>query len=280
MSNNRSLASTYRNLAHEHLAKAQYLLKASDGDSHRYACLELRMCVEAITYGMLSLYRPELEQKSLRGWQPRKVFDELLNIDPHVETAPTVEIQDDAGEWHKLFKPEQRLTAKWAEKAHHALSNALHVPINLAGGDENGLPKDHHRARADKYRTELERVLGSESWHLFFSGETWGVECDCGALMKRRKDLVNSNTVFKCVECPRQYDTSKNGNGELTATLRRIIWKCNFCGIKNAFPEHQLSERYKASCRECGEHAEIRKEWLFFQRERHTSDTRDQEFSP
>ncbi len=198
--------------------------------------------MEAITYAMLSLYKPELSQKALKAWQPRKVFEELVNIDPYVEQGAKIEILDEStGRWISPFLgPEHRLTAKWAEKAHQALSNALHVP------NDSGrlLAEDHYEKRVEKYLPEIEKTLGSESWHMMLIGETWSIKCDCGALLKRRKDLISSDPTFRCSECPRQYDSHFNETGSLVAELRKIIWTCNFCEASNGFPEYQLAEKY------------------------------------
>ena len=54
----------YRSLAKEHLKKATFLLGADDVDQLPYACLELRKCIEALSYELLAGYLSEASVKS------------------------------------------------------------------------------------------------------------------------------------------------------------------------------------------------------------------------
>lgn len=226
------------------------------------------MCLEALTYGLLVTYRAELDQQALRKWTPKKVLDELLAVDPAVEGSASISIKDpETGEWLALGGTEYRVTATWANKAHNALSHALHVPtvIQIDGAERVSAPP--YRERAEKYLPELTKVLNSQSWHLYFSGEMWSVECLCNATMKRRKSAVEIGGTFKCGQCGRQYDVIEMDDEQLKVDPRKIEWSCNYCGTDNSFPEYELAERYKVKCRNCGELGEVRKEWNLFQRD-------------
>lgn len=57
------------------LARAKALLASGDAASLRYTCLELRFCMEAVTYDKLSAYAPRLPPNILKkahvGFQGR-----------------------------------------------------------------------------------------------------------------------------------------------------------------------------------------------------------------
>lgn len=115
--NNSEIANNYRELAIQHLERCSRLIGEDNPETYRYACLELRMSIEAITYGLVAAYRPELSLSILRKWQPSKLMNELKNIDSYVENAPTISIQDPTtGNWEALFEKEYRLSAKWLNK--------------------------------------------------------------------------------------------------------------------------------------------------------------------
>ncbi|KAB2720814.1 hypothetical protein F9K73_12885 [Brucella intermedia] len=263
MSKNK-IARVYRELAHQHLRQSTILAHQNNANAYRYACLELRMAIEAITYSLVTIYRSELDLSALRKWQPAKILKELLNIDPNVENPPRISIQNPAdGKWNNLFHDEYRLSGKWLNKTHNTLSSFLHVQINR-DTDENS--DKLMKIKFDEYHKDIERALASPSWNIIVREEAWTYLCECGNTIVRRKNLVRDGDLFRCSECPRQYD-SVTENGKLKLKLRRIVWTCNFCEAENAFPEHQLAERYLAKCRRCSEPAQIRKEWMFFQKE-------------
>lgn len=265
MSSNQT-ANSYRKIAQQHFRKCKILLEENSGDAYRYACLELRMAIEALTYGLMAIYRPELDQLALRKWQPAKLLRELLNIDPSVENPPIFSIQNpEDGTWNQVLEKEKRLSAKWLNKAHNALSSFLHVQMTDPRlGSEECITVA--KTKLGEYCSELETALSSRSWNTMFRDESWSYPCECGNSIVRRKKHVGLDYVFKCTECPRQYD-SFTEDGQIRLKLKQIIWKCNLCEADNAFPEYQLTERYLVKCRSCSEPAQIRKEWLFFQKD-------------
>jgi hypothetical protein len=54
------MASEYRYLGKQRLAKAAKLLESKDDDDLIYACLELRKCLEALMYHLLTAYLNEV----------------------------------------------------------------------------------------------------------------------------------------------------------------------------------------------------------------------------
>lgn len=223
------------------------------------------MSIEAITYGLVAAYRPELSLAILRKWQPSKLMNELKNIDPYVESAPIVSIQNPkTGKWEKLFEKEHRLSSKWLNKAHNSISSFLHVQIE-PNEKNNESATEIIKNKIIEYSFEMQKALSSNSWSVIIRNESIEFNCDCGNKIIRRKELISEEIVIKCSECPKQYDVYSDDTGKTRIKLRNIIWECNFCQTQNAFPEHQLSERYLVRCRKCSEPAQIRKEWMIFQ---------------
>ena len=123
----------YRYLAKERLAKATALLKTGDEDDLIYTCLELRKCIEALSYQLLGGYLSEVPLKASEAWQPDKVMKELLRIDPEADHSVRIRMRPEGpdgepdGKWTELGE-DRRFKARWAAKAYHQLGNFLHVP--------------------------------------------------------------------------------------------------------------------------------------------------------
>ena len=62
--------------------RARSLLNAGDDSLLRYACLELRCCIEAITYDKLNTYKARLPSSLMDEWRPSKAIKALLQLEP------------------------------------------------------------------------------------------------------------------------------------------------------------------------------------------------------
>jgi len=91
-----------REQAREHLKNAEELL-AGEGQQLIYACLELRLAIEAIVYETLQAYEKNLTPdvaEAYQHWQPNKVLELLRRHDRLADTSLRVEVRrvaDDGG---------------------------------------------------------------------------------------------------------------------------------------------------------------------------------------
>jgi len=76
---------TYRNDARAAQKRARTELDAGDDERLKYAALELREAMEALTYDRAATYNAELPTAAYDTWQPRKVMELLLEIDPNAD---------------------------------------------------------------------------------------------------------------------------------------------------------------------------------------------------
>lgn len=65
------------------LNRATNQLSNNDDASDRYACLELRQCLEALTYKKLSAYANRVPQELFQTWQPAQVIELLSKLEPN-----------------------------------------------------------------------------------------------------------------------------------------------------------------------------------------------------
>jgi len=83
---------TYRNDARAALKRARAELALGDNERIRYAALELREAMEALTYDRASAYSKELPSSAYDTWQPRRVMELLLEIDPNADKDSTLAV--------------------------------------------------------------------------------------------------------------------------------------------------------------------------------------------
>lgn len=115
-----------------HLNTAAELLKSGQASKYKYAALELRFCIETITYKKLDFYSKLLPSSVKKIWQPGKFFSALMRLEPKAtkdfslsisrEKTPGVAVKPThfLGE-HKTFD------VKWLSKNYQKLSKILHA---------------------------------------------------------------------------------------------------------------------------------------------------------
>ena len=125
----------YRHAARELLSRAKAELETNDPRRVRYAALELRDAMEALTYDRARAFKDDIPPKDYEAWQPRKLMAALLSFDPTIEMTSSISYaaQDGPGE----PAPRNRMKSLGADipftlsdlREHYdALGSFLHVP--------------------------------------------------------------------------------------------------------------------------------------------------------
>lgn len=79
--------------------RAKELLIQESEESLRYACLELRYCIESIAYEYLKLNEKRVPEDVLGTWQPKKVMEILLQYDPDIDQDYTLKLCSENCNW-------------------------------------------------------------------------------------------------------------------------------------------------------------------------------------
>ncbi|CDZ68174.1 Hypothetical protein NGAL_HAMBI2605_64580 [Neorhizobium galegae bv. orientalis] len=167
-----------REQARKHLRMAEELLQG-EGQQLIYACLELRLAIEAIVYETLQGYEKHLSPEvaaAYQNWQPNKVLELLREHDPLADRSLRVRVQriaDDGSpeEGPSFFEGvDRRLTVKWVEKAHRSMGSFLHQ--RTISQLKNGRQIDEAKLRLEATRmaTRLDEVLKSEVHNIRVTG--------------------------------------------------------------------------------------------------------------
>lgn len=161
----------YRSHARQSLARALDQMAAGQ---LRYAALELRFAIEALTYDRAQAYAEELPAEARAKWQPQKVMDALIEIDPHAGDSYRLSIGKEpapgVAPTHMVDLGEDVVFGLKDIKTHyHALGSYLHVP-SMQKLDEPFSDDDSRmRERLEATAEALTKSLASKVWNCTLS---------------------------------------------------------------------------------------------------------------
>jgi hypothetical protein len=197
--------------AQSHLDAATALLARGEEASLRYACLELRMVMECLTYDLLRIYRNDVGDELLSEYRADKLLKQLVAIDPMADQGATLTISpaDDASDGKTMSFKEHRFRARWGSKSYNTLGRFLHERTFLeleTGKTESG---ELIRKRADSIASELGKVLAGTGYGMRLTN---GLECtcDCGAVMRFRMGPQQVRTRARCATCETVYEVERD----------------------------------------------------------------------
>ncbi|MCK1339953.1 hypothetical protein IVB38_29105 [Bradyrhizobium sp. 38] len=246
----------YRFLAKEHLKKATSLLATHDVDQLPYACLELRKCIEALSYELLTGYLAEASMKVIETWQPDKVMKELVRIDPGAERNSFLRMRREgtdggpSGDWMNLGE-DRRPKAAWVTKSYHQLGSFLHVQTIKQQREGVAFDAATCRDRAVQIAEELARILEASIWNANFAVSVTFDCAECEAPIKRRSEVLETGGVIECGHCGQLYDAEVGGNGSYLFVPHSFSWDCDGCGTKREIAQSKARDGLDVSC-QCG----------------------------
>ncbi|UXL40553.1 hypothetical protein N7D90_10550 [Pseudomonas fragi] len=116
------------------IERAKALMASGEDHSLRYACLELRFCLETIAFRQLQQYGDTLPGDVIGKWQADQVIRRLASFDPQSDVEATLAFgvpKEDGSrpdEWIDFCKTKPISWRKF-RKYHNKLGSFLHVPI-------------------------------------------------------------------------------------------------------------------------------------------------------
>lgn len=243
--------------AMEHLAKAKVLMESEDGDSLRYAALELRYCIEHLFYRLAEQYKNELPDDVFSGkiWRPADIIAMITELDPHVErdmvlrfgfeSAPGVP----AKQMHTLGR-QSGLSRALLQKTYHALGFYLHARVDQKDHDSTRLRRKLLKLLPYLEKFEGDRVITSG----FFPQVSFACQI-CGRTLVKRARSIAENPYLECGRCGCVYVFEEKSEG-ITHKLLEHNVKCQDCEADNWIPHHELKrgaeQRSRFTCSACG----------------------------
>lgn len=246
--------------------------KAAEGspESLRYACLELRFCIESICYDKLKLYAKHLPPELLNTWQPRKVVETLLEYDPNATSSYDLRVwmEEEAGNPQTLVFSGHHTTLSPAVLNRHysKLGSFLHVPTPAQQKQRREVSAEELAKYLGELMPEVEAAASNA-----FDSNLAGVitfDCDeCGQPVIRNTDSLKqqAEVVITCnnPKCRAQYSIRQDAAG-YTRELRSADFTCAECGTKNYIRVHLLREdvNLTIACVGCRSKVVVSKEWV------------------
>lgn len=248
----------YRSLARQATERAKTLLANGADDQLRYAALELRFAMEALTYDRAQAYAKEIPPEELSIWQPDKVMRMLLEIEPTADSSYTLRIGEEPypggtpQEMHTMGADTVFSLAD-LQKHYHAVGSVLHMPTMQQVEKAKLLDVVKLRARLEVIAQDLTKSLDSPIWNSTF-GSFASLECGrCSKPIRKRIPTGTESVAAKCFSCGAQYQVSLLEDKKIWWEPQTREAKCSTRGCQGNFVFwlDEIKPGAHWSCSEC-----------------------------
>lgn len=257
--------SDYRNEARRQLKRANDELASTDVQRLKYAALELREAMESLTYDRALAYKDDFPPSEYETWQPKKVMQVLLEIDPNADKDSSLAfgIEPSLGEAPEAMQSlgtEKVLSMKMLKKHYDALGSYLHV--QSIKQRRMGVKIDYAAVgkRCEDIAAFIDDVLKSPVFNSTV-GNYAVMDClECHKPMRKKWLDGKTRVKAKCFECGADYIVEDMGDGQCQWVADRVDLACAKpdCGaIVNPF-RHEVAQGGRWDCRNCGGRNELR----------------------
>lgn len=221
----------FREFARQCVGAAKRLMLGTD-DELRYACLELRLAIEALAYDTLQSYSEDVGDAvdlAHREWQPSKVLKALCDYDPIADLALRIEVREVGSDGNPKRGPpmftgvDDRFDAEWAEKAHRSMGSFLHHRTISQIRRGKQIDRILLLREAERIVGRLEAILASPI-HGTRSGLRFGYSCpDCGGHISVAKLplLLMGQAKTSCSSCGAEWEAASGGEDAAPKFTRR-----------------------------------------------------------
>lgn len=209
----------YRGMAREHVKIATEQLQSGKDSFLKYAALELRMAMEAITYDRAVAFKEEFPEEEYNTWQPKKVMGVLLEIEPTADKDSTISfgLEEEYGVPAKemtLLGTETVLNMKTLKYHYDALGSFLHIPTIKSIKEGKTVNFNTLRKRCEEIKAYLDKVLSSPVFNTNF-GVFASINCmQCGQNIRKRIPQGKESINVECPKCDASYRLTDAGEGK------------------------------------------------------------------
>ena len=247
----------YRNLARTHLKYAEDELATELDHRLKYAALELRMAMEALTYDRALAYE-DFPPREYETWQPRKVMSILLEVDPMADkdSAVAAGIEEQYGVRASKMDSlgsEKVLGMDTLKKHYDALGSFLHMPSMKDVREGKSLDFNKIRTRCEDIAVFIDQVLSSPIFNVN-AGNFSTLDCiECGQPIRKRIPFGQKEVIAECYQCKSTYSIADEGNGKANWTPNQYKLKCAKDGCVQTIKvwKQVLKEGYSWKCNKC-----------------------------
>ena len=248
----------YRLQSKEHIKRAEKELGKNLDQHIKYAALELRMAMEAITYDRAQAYKDEFPFGEYETWQPRRVMLVLLDIDPMADQdcSLAVGVEEEYGvPAHKMrsLGSEKVLNMKVLKKHYDALGSYLHVQTLKQTRSGKTIDCIKFRNRCEAISEFVKQALSSPVFNITI-GNFSTINCyECKNPIRKRVPTSLSEVRATCYECNATYTISDKGDGKVEWTPHQQEIECanSRCDTKIVVWAHEMVVGRCWECQSC-----------------------------
>lgn len=251
----------YRGEARRHLDRAKERLISEDIKDVRYAALDLRMAMEALTYARAAAYKDEFPPQEYRTWQPRKVMQVLLDIDPYADQGGTLSFGEETeyGVTPKKMKTlgtETVLSMKTLKRYYDAIGSYLHVPTlkQVEEGKQVGI--NRMKGKCEEVAGYIEKVLASPIYHNTIGSFAVTNCTECEKPIRKRVPSTVDELKAECFQegCPATYLIIRENDKQVMWKEDKVDIVCGneSCDKKILVWRKEVQQNKYWMCPECG----------------------------
>jgi hypothetical protein len=257
----------FRQKARDALNRAKENLDNSNPEYTKYAALELRMAIEGLTYDRANAYIKEIDPQEYKTWQPRKVMEMLLEIEPMADKGSSLSfgIEDKLGEPAKIMTSlgsEEVFNLSLIKKYYDALGSFLHLPTIKQLQDKPETDIKKRREKCLEIINHIEKVLKSPVFNITL-GSFSEITClRCNQTIRKRIPYNQTEVVAKCLnpECVATYLVADAGEGKVgwEPQLKNLECMAENCSETTAIWQNDIRAGVHWKCGKCNKEHLIR----------------------
>jgi transcription elongation factor Elf1 len=253
----------FRNQARSAATRAREMLNAAtDLPSLRYAALEVRLAMEALTYDRAQAYRAELPLSEIGTWQPRRVLMTLIEINPRADSGGTVRVGRQASRGERAAEADMHtlgtevvLDLRFLRRHYDAIGSYLHTPTMLQQEAQATQDPARLRRRVREVLDHLDKVLASRIFNIIPPSPFTWITCGrCGDKVRRSTRNDVKRTAATCLGCGAHYNVirQKDGTYRWWSHDVRIPCQARDCDGEIIAPADLVKRGSLFDCPKCG----------------------------
>ena len=250
------------------IERANSLIEEGTAVSLRYAALELRFCMEAITYEKLEASAKHIPPDIIDKWQPPQAVRALLEHEPKTDKGFTLYagIEEEYGVPSKnvQFVGEHKaFNLGWLRKHYNKVGGFLH--INHKRSKNAKLPTEEIKSYLKEVSEDISEVLKGNITGGWLD-EVFQFTCSqCSKTIIVGKHTLESGRDIVCQNdnCRAEYygRLYPEGSGALF-DLKVTVFDCAQCSAEIPVENRRLKIGYSFKCSKCGtNHELVHKQW-------------------
>lgn len=250
------------------LERAKSLIDDGSEISLRYAALELRFCMEAITYEKLRSSARHIPPDVLDKWQPPQAVKALLEHEPKSDKGFVLYagVEEEYGKPSKDMRfvgEHKAFDLKWLRKHYNKVGKLLHYPHTQSGNQPTSVKqlKEYLSIVASEIDEVLKgNILGG------WLDQTFQFECEvCYQLIVYGKHTLENSGHVECQNpnCRAEYFGALSEDGaNATFQLKVTKFDCAQCGGEIPVENRHIKIGLEFSCPSCStKHRIEHKQW-------------------